>query len=240
MFQYTDISLQEIPGEISLVIYNPTCNLRCPWCFNPNLLDKKPLSYKQMKDAIDAHLDFITGVCFSGGEPLCNPFFQKITKYASDCGLKIKLNTNGLVPDQYRQNCFIPYFDYINISLKGFYDDYCLHTDSLWSIIPHTRVLEYSFVYSPSIWPQLRIQRFHEMLQDKIVSDWRAIFSNSWSKPDIFTVVQMDNQSCLSPIYNDCRVPNKEECAYIAKIFTDIPYKKLMIETKEFGREVIQ
>ena len=80
-YNYTDISLFEIPNEVSLIIYNPRCNMRCPWCFNPSLLNKKPLSYKQMKDAIDEHKDFITAVVFSGGEPLTNPYINKIIQF---------------------------------------------------------------------------------------------------------------------------------------------------------------
>ena len=53
-YNYTDISLTEFPGEISLILYSGSCTCQCPWCFNPDLINKKPLSFKQAKDAIEA------------------------------------------------------------------------------------------------------------------------------------------------------------------------------------------
>ena len=83
-FSRSDISLGEYPGEISLIIYTGSCVCTCPWCFNASLLNQKPLSYKQMKDAIDEHMGFITSVVFTGGEPLLNPFLIKTIKYAKE------------------------------------------------------------------------------------------------------------------------------------------------------------
>ena len=161
-YSYTDISLSEYPGEISLVLYSGSCICRCPWCFNPDLITKKPLSFKQAKDAIDEHIDFITAVVLTGGEPLLNPQLKKIIKYAKEKSLKVKINTNGLIPidGNVRKNMFIPYVDYINISVKGLYDDYkqLLFTKSVESIIPHCEILEYSFVYSPTLWVDKKIK----------------------------------------------------------------------------------
>lgn len=241
MFSYTDISLQEIPGEISLVLYTGTCPCRCPWCFNSDLLDKKPLSFKQMKDAIQEHDDFITAVVFSGGEPLNNPFLIKTIKYCKDKGLKIKLNTNGLVDDNLKKNIFLPYVDYINISLKGIRVnyDYVLKSPKVHPCIPLCNTLEYSFVYSRHIWPDVYLKLFRDFLLNKISFDWSTAFSYKWSQPDIFTVSQVQVGNCLNPQYNDCNVPTESECIEVAKIFKDIPKKKLIVETKEFGRKSI-
>lgn len=238
-YNYTDISLGEFPGEISLILYSGFCICQCPWCFNPDLINKKPLSFKQAKEAIDEHLGFITALVLSGGEPILNPFFLKIINYAKSKGLKIKINTTGLVYENMRKNAFIPYVDYINISLKGSYAEYkkVLKLSTVYSVIPCCDTLEYSFVYSPTIWPQVYLKVFHDFLKDKIAYNWYPMCDNRWSQPDIFTISQMQTGCCLDDQYNSCRVPTQEECISVAKIFKDIPKKKVIVETKEFGRK---
>lgn len=240
IYNYTDISLTEFPGEISLVLYSGSCLCHCPWCFNSHLLNKKPLSFKQMKDAINEHEEFITAVVFSGGEPLLNPFLKKIINYCKSKNLKIKINTNGLVSDNIRQNMFLPHVDYINISLKGLWTEYkhVLNKQKVFSIIPLCNTLEYSFVYSPTIWPQVYLNFFKLFLEDKITSDWRNMFSDRWSQPDIFTISQMQTGDCLNSQYNDCSVPTVAQCQEVAKLFRKIPKRKLIIETKEYGRQL--
>lgn len=240
-YNYSDISLQEYPGEVSLLLYTGKCNLRCPWCYNSSLYNKKQLSYKQMKDAIDEHRDFITAVVITGGEPLYNNFLRKILKYSLDNGLKTKLNTNGLVPNHFRKNTFTPYVDYVNISLKGLPQDYkdILKDKSDWTWTIHCETLEYSFVYSPSLWPKKKLENFHTFLKQIISYDWRTMFSNRWSQPDIFTISQIKTGECMNKQYNDCSIPTKQECINVAKMFSDIPRKKTIVETKEYGRIII-
>lgn len=242
MFTYSDISLTEIPNCISLVLYSPQCNLYCPWCFNQTLINKDPLSYKQAKDLIDEHNGFIDGVVFSGGEPLCNPMLKKTMKYASDCGLKIKLNTNGLVPDSMRKNTFLPWIDYLHISLKGFPHDYAniIRKESKWTLPIRCNILEYSLVYSPPLWSEFRLKSFCDFLNKKISDDWQATFSNKWSRPNIFTISQIQTGNCLDSSYDNCRVPSESECIEVAKIFKNIPRHKLIVETKEKGRQEVK
>lgn len=238
-YNYSDISLGEFPNEVSLILYSGSCVCRCPWCFNSDLLKLKPLSFKQMKDAIDTHEDFITAVVFSGGEPLLNPYLRKIIKYAKDKGLKIKLNTCGLVDKTNYKNVFLPYLDHINISLKGTQqmtiDVLKLSNPKPMSL--HAKVIEYSFVYSPTIYPQKVLKSFHEYLKRKITHDDIFALGGKWSKPDIFTISQMQTGNCFDSSYNDCRVPTKEDCIKVATLFSDIPKKNIIIETLEFGRK---
>lgn len=240
-YNYTDISLHEYPGEIALILYTGKCNLRCPWCFNKGLYNKEPLSYKQMKDAIDEHRDFITAVVFSGAEPLYNPYLRKILKYCVDSGLKTKLNTNGLVPNNVQKNRFTPYVNYANISLKGLPEDYqvIIKDKSDWNWLIHCDTLEYSFVYSPPLWPQAKLKKFYIFLKDKISYDWRTMFDSRWTQPDIFTISQIKTGNCSNIQYNNCRIPNEKECIEVAKLFSDIARKKTIVETRENGRVII-
>lgn len=241
---YSDVSLGEFPGEISLILYSGSCVCKCPWCFNPDLLKLKPLSFKQMKDAVDAHEDFITAVVFSGGEPLLNPYLIKIIKYVKEKGLKVKLNTCGLVDTRNRKNIFVPFLDYINVSLKGTPQmmSNVLKLSDLQPIFlkPNGKVLEYSFVYSKTLYPKPILESFHDFLKDKISYDgWITCCNQKWTRPDILTVSQIQTGNCADPSYNDCNIPTEQECMDVGMLFKDIPAKKIVIETQEFGRKTI-
>ena len=108
-------------------------------------------------------------------------------------------------------------------------------------LIPHTDVLEYSLVYSQCIWPTSYLETLHRFLQMKINKDWFTGYSDiRWSKPNIFTISQMQTGDCLDSRYNSCSKPSEEECIEAAKIFQDIPTDHLIVETKEFGRKIIK
>lgn len=237
-FEYTDISLNEFPGEISLVIYSPGCNYYCPWCFNPDLREKEPISFKQVKEAIDEHRDFITAVVLTGGEPFCNPNIGKILNYIKSTGLKIKINTNGTVP----KNNYIGgvhYIDYLHISFK--YPDLCtcIKPSRLFSLIS-AKINEYSFVYSSTIFPKPILNKWINHLNDIISIDHHWWNFTKFARPEIFTISQMQVGDCLNPQYNNCKVPSRDELIEISKLFKHIPTKKLIVETKEFGREKVK
>lgn len=242
MYNYSDVSLSEYPGELSLILYSGGCNFRCPFCYNSSLFNEKPLSFKAAKDIIDEHKGFCTALVLSGGEPLLNPNINKIINYAKSKGFKIKLNSNGFTTKSLHPNAFVKGIDYANISIKGLPMHYNLnpYISKLESWIPNCGYLEYSFVYTPSLWSNKLLNDFHHFLKSKIASDWNSIFSRSkWSQPNIFTILQMQTGECLDPKYNQCKSPNYQECKNLVEIFSDIPSDKIIIETKEEGRKNI-
>lgn len=235
IFQYTDISLNEFPGEVSLVIYSGGCNMYCPFCFNPELREKFPITFKQVKDAVQEHKDFITAVVLTGGEPSFNPQFGKIMSYLKDTGLKIKVNTNGLMPKTGRGVRKTAWIDYLHVSLKP--PKLCICTKpSTMNFFLSGKILEYSFVYSKSFFTKLDLNEWVLQLNHKILGkNWWE----NWTRPDIFTISQMQIGHCLNKNYNTCSVPTREELLEVADFFKNIPTRKLIIETREFGREVV-
>ncbi|MBR1611882.1 MAG: 4Fe-4S cluster-binding domain-containing protein [Methanobrevibacter sp.] len=243
MFQYTDTSIQEIPGKISLILYTGGCNLTCPWCFNKDIRYHKPLSWKQMKEAIDEYRDFVDGVVFSGGEPLLNRYLIKTIKYAKSNGLKVKINTNGLVSSDIQDNWYVGFIDYLNVSLKGTFTEYnaIMNNKPFCSLCLCADILEYSFVYSPVLWPPAKLSEFHNFLKNQLSDSWYSLFNyDHWTRPDILTVSQLQSGFCWDEQLNNIPSPTEQECIDVACIFRDIPKKKLMVETKEYGRKIIE
>lgn len=97
-------SLIDYPGLISSVIFFPGCNMRCPWCHNRELVlgNTANTDFISLEDAM-AHIkkrrNVLGGVVLSGGEPALYQDLGFLIKQLKLFGLKVKLDTNGLLPD---------------------------------------------------------------------------------------------------------------------------------------------
>ena len=93
-------SFQEYADEVSLVLFSPLCNLKCPTCSNKSLWTvSEPLL--TIEEALERYLTpMTTAVVFLGGEPTV---YEEGLVHAMKCakseGMKTKLYTNGLRPD---------------------------------------------------------------------------------------------------------------------------------------------
>lgn len=115
-------TLVDFPGRVACTLFVKGCNLRCPYCYNVELVVGENTALKndssetahhaaddtlaKVKDVLD-HLEkrrrVLTGFVISGGEPLLNPLTPELIRFAKKLGYKIKLDTNGTLPDQLQQ-----------------------------------------------------------------------------------------------------------------------------------------
>ena len=126
-------SLIEYPGKVSSVVFIGKCNLRCPFCYNldlvlPELLKKVPdIPAEQIIEELKKRKGFIDGVSFTGGEPLLSPgvtdFLERIKK---EVEIDIKIDTNGMLPGRLR--AALPFVDYISIDIKSSPEKYPIAT----------------------------------------------------------------------------------------------------------------
>lgn len=94
-------SVIEYPGKISCVVFFAGCNLRCPFCYVPDLVlperikKIKPIKPTEIFSFLKNRKKFLDAVVLSGGEPLLNKeilvFIKKIKKF----GYLVGLETNG-------------------------------------------------------------------------------------------------------------------------------------------------
>ncbi|MFW5776692.1 MAG: anaerobic ribonucleoside-triphosphate reductase activating protein [Spirochaetota bacterium] len=95
-------SLIDYPGEVAAVVFTAGCNLRCPYCHNPRLVTGPPpaefLPRDEVLGVIAARAGVLTGVCVTGGEPLVHERLPELLASIRDTGLKVKLDTNGMLP----------------------------------------------------------------------------------------------------------------------------------------------
>lgn len=95
-------SLIDYPGLVSAVIFFPGCNLRCPWCHNGELVTGgPPAGFIPLDEALgflEKRRRVLGGVVLSGGEPTLVPELPDLAGRIRAAGLKIKLDTNGMLP----------------------------------------------------------------------------------------------------------------------------------------------
>jgi pyruvate formate lyase activating enzyme len=126
-------SLIEYPGKISAVVFIGGCNLRCPFCYNldlvlPELLKKIPdIPENKILKELKKRKGFIDGVSFTGGEPLLFPGMPDFLKrIKEEVEIEIKLDTNGTLPDRLKK--VISFVDYISMDIKSSPKKYPLAT----------------------------------------------------------------------------------------------------------------
>ncbi|MFQ3620248.1 MAG: anaerobic ribonucleoside-triphosphate reductase activating protein [Spirochaetales bacterium] len=119
-------SLIDFPGFVSCVVFIRGCNLRCPYCHNPELVEgpepdgmvdkEKILEFLRKRKAV------LQGVCLSGGEPLLSLEGIGLLKEIRQLGYKTKVDTNGTLPDRLERI----EADYVALDVKTSPDKYIL------------------------------------------------------------------------------------------------------------------
>lgn len=209
---HSSISLSEVPGKVALVIYSGGCNLNCPWCFNADIIHQTPMTFNEVINKIQDYIKYIDAIVLSGGEPTLSKDFNKIINYIKTLdNIYLKVNTNGVLLSKN----IIKNIDYLHISYKN---NNILRIKSF-------NILEYSIVYSSSLYNQDDLCKFYTLL------------SKTLFLPNILTISQLQTGQCLDNKVNHYKIPSRDELKEVAQIFQKLPIKQIFIETKEFGRE---
>jgi pyruvate formate lyase activating enzyme len=99
---FIEESLIDWPGKISAVIFTSGCNLRCPYCHNPEFVsgydDMKDFSKDEIFKRLSEKKKWLDGVVISGGEPTLQSDLPLFLMDLRDAGYKAKLETNGTNP----------------------------------------------------------------------------------------------------------------------------------------------
>lgn len=122
------VSLIDYPGKISALIFTQGCNFRCPYCHNPELVEKKIyqpcLSEKDIQLFLMTRQGKLEAVSITGGEPTLQddliPFIRKIR----EMNFAVKLDSNGSRPDVLARLIQEKLLDYIAIDVKAPFEKY--------------------------------------------------------------------------------------------------------------------
>lgn len=98
-------TLIDFPGEVAATVFTRGCNMRCPYCHNPELVipQSKPeglYALDEVKAYLKKRKKQLGGVCITGGEPLIHADLPEFIDFIHNLGLKVKLDTNGSFPEK--------------------------------------------------------------------------------------------------------------------------------------------
>lgn len=116
-------SLVDYPGKISAVLFFPGCNLRCPWCHNPELVRgqlKDGIPLDEVLCFLEKRKHVLEAVVLSGGEVTLYKGLPELITSIRKFDLLVKLDTNGTRPEILEQLLENPAArpDYIALDIK--------------------------------------------------------------------------------------------------------------------------
>ncbi|MGQ9700386.1 MAG: anaerobic ribonucleoside-triphosphate reductase activating protein [Candidatus Bipolaricaulaceae bacterium] len=124
------LSLADYPGKLAAVIFFAGCNLRCPFCYNSELVlpermrDLRPLSWEALLTKLSERIGFLDGVVLTGGEPTLSPDLPKLIRALKDRGFLVKLDTNGTNPQVLEGLLHAQLLDYVALDIKAPFSRY--------------------------------------------------------------------------------------------------------------------
>lgn len=116
-------SLMDYPGKVSCVVFFGSCNFRCPYCFNRDLVlspEKVPTVPEQEFFAfLESKKKWLDGVVLGGGEPTLHKDLPDFIRKIKALGFLAALETNGTNPEMLKQLLDQKLLDYIEMDVKA-------------------------------------------------------------------------------------------------------------------------
>lgn len=117
-------SMLERPGLISSIIFTVGCNLKCPFCHNPELISQKksqvpPYPLSEIMKTLHEKKDWIDSVIFTGGEPTLQPGMEIVMRKVKEDGFQVGLHTNGTNPEMVESLLKDKMLSYLAMDIKN-------------------------------------------------------------------------------------------------------------------------
>ena len=114
-------SLLDYDEKVSIVLFSPACNFRCPFCHNGEtvLNSNTPILFEEIFEYLKSRVGLIDAVVFTGGEPTLMPELKERIKAVKELGFLIKLDTNGTNPKVIEELLNEGLLDYIAMDIKN-------------------------------------------------------------------------------------------------------------------------
>ena len=113
-------SFIDFPGKIAAVVFTKGCNLRCPYCHNPELLEARgeTVAPAEVLAFLEKRQGLLQGVVISGGEPCVHPDLPEFIRQIRRLGYAVKLDSNGSNPEMLGSLLQAGLLDYLALDLK--------------------------------------------------------------------------------------------------------------------------
>ena len=123
---FQKISLIDYPEHLSSIIWTPTCNFRCPFCYNKDLVlgNVGLFSEDEVLQTLKERQGKIEAVVITGGEPTLQKDLKDFIKKIKALNYLVKLDTNGTNPDILETLLNEKLLDYVAMDIKAPKDKY--------------------------------------------------------------------------------------------------------------------
>jgi pyruvate formate lyase activating enzyme len=128
---FIETSFSDWPGKVAAVLFLPSCNFRCRYCHNADLVLRpeqfEDLPLRRILDSLGKYRGWVDGVCITGGEPTLHPWLTSLLRALKTAPgisrpgapLAIKLDTNGMRPDILEALINENLLDYVAMDIKA-------------------------------------------------------------------------------------------------------------------------
>lgn len=123
------LTLLDYPNHLACTLFAPSCNFRCPWCHNAQLVlhpENEAYSENEIFDFLSQRRNILEGVCISGGEPTLQKDLPDFIKRVRSLGFLVKLDTNGSNPELLSLLIKQNLVDYVAMDIKNCKEKYAV------------------------------------------------------------------------------------------------------------------
>lgn len=203
-------SLVDFPGTVCAAVFLKHCNLRCPYCYNAQLVTKPQddnglFTITEIKNHLIKRKDVLDGLVISGGEALLNPDTKELILFAKKLNYKIKLDTNGTMPELLQQITKNPQTrpDFISMDIKTSPHKYhrLLNYSNIYDKTDYEQALKKSIKILkeyPSASREFRTVLVPTLVQKEDIENIAAILPKDAS----WQFARFSAGNCLEPLYN--------------------------------------
>ncbi|MBV2226502.1 MAG: anaerobic ribonucleoside-triphosphate reductase activating protein [Sphingobacterium mizutaii] len=120
LYDITPFTLLDYPNKAACILWFVGCNMRCQYCYNPDIVfGKGKIGMQQAEAFLKSRKGLLQAVVFSGGECTMHPDMMPLVKIAKSLGYLIKVDTNGARPKMIKTLIEENLLDYVALDFKG-------------------------------------------------------------------------------------------------------------------------
>ncbi|MBO7334536.1 MAG: anaerobic ribonucleoside-triphosphate reductase activating protein [Lachnospiraceae bacterium] len=116
-------TLLDYPGIVASTVFTGSCNFRCPYCQNADLvldpMSQPLISEEEVLSHIKKRKGIIKGVCITGGEPTLQKDLREFIVKLKELDVLVKLDTYGYRPDVTKDLIKEGLIDYVAMDIKS-------------------------------------------------------------------------------------------------------------------------
>ena len=230
----------DFPGRVAGSFFLKGCNIRCPYCYNIGLVlsgseipagtATEPLNtVAELFTHLEKRQGILSGLVISGGEPLLNPYTPLIIKKAREFGYKIKIDTNGTLPDKLRELIENPELrpDFIAMDIKTTPARYatliCGEGSPFFGKFDYFEKVLHESAELVAAYPADCREWRTVLVPGLVTKDDIKAMAELLPKDASWQFAQFMNQNCLDPAYNEIYPYTDQEAAEL------IDYAKSLI-----------